>query len=87
MRRFVIEAGTNEFGGHSFNVIDEYGRETQQLCFGELLEQITELCHPRLGNRKGYAMLTPEQWDERARRQAERFAAQRAAENNSITKD
>lgn len=86
MRRFVIEAGRNEYGGYSLNVIDEYGRETQQLCFGELLEQITELCHPLLG-RERYPMLTPEQWAERERDWAERMASHRAAENNFNPKD
>lgn len=61
MRRFTIEVGETDLGFWECNVIDEYGRETEGLCFGELLEQITSLCHRRLGT-PAYQMQKPEEW-------------------------
>jgi hypothetical protein len=75
MRRITIEFQPGSRGG---NVIDEYGRETGFLCFGELLEQVVELAHPG-GSGRGYQMLTPDEWAERERRIHERIEAARAA--------
>lgn len=57
---------------HGFEVVDEYGRTTGHLCFGELIEQVTGMVHPKLGGAP-YAMCTPEQWALRWTRQQDRI--------------
>jgi hypothetical protein len=78
MRRIVIEFGENELGGQHFEVVDEYGRHTGQLCFDEMLGQVVNLTHPAI-RREHYAMRTPEEWAEQDRLRAERLAARQAA--------
>lgn len=81
MRRIVIEFGTNEWGGRHINVVDEYGRETGQLCFGEALEQVASMIAAETGLRPvPYQMLTPDEWAERERRAAERRKARELAD-------
>lgn len=38
---------------------------TDTLCFGEMLETITDLCHPKLSGVARYAMLTADEWHAR----------------------
>lgn len=64
MRRYTLEIGRTELGGVHLNLVDENGRQTGQLCLGELIEQITGLAiaegwpprRPEL-----YPMWTPQQ--------------------------
>lgn len=82
MRRFTIEIGRTESGGTHLNLVDENGRETGQLCLGELIEQITGLAlaagWARHRNARGevYPMETPQQHE--LRRQRFRAAARRS---------
>lgn len=76
MRRLTLEIGRTTLRGAYLNLIDENGRETGQLCLGELIEQITGLAIAEgwPGSRfpEVYQMLTPQQ--ERLR-QEQRAAA------------
>lgn len=59
MRTITIEFAHTR----GFDVVDEYGRRCNGLCFGEMLEQVTGLVHPSLGEAP-YRMLTEEQWQD-----------------------
>lgn len=65
MRRFTIEVRTREEadadGICRLDLVDEEGRRCHGLCLGELLEQVTSLCHQKLGE-PAYPMKTTEQW-------------------------
>lgn len=86
MRRITIEFGENEYGGRHINVIDEYGRETGQLCFGEALEQVSSMIAAEIGLRPvPYAMHTPDELAERERRAEERRRARELAAREDDT--
>lgn len=73
MRTLTINYGLgveNRPDYYGFEVVDECGRTTGALCLGELIEQVTCMVHPKL-NEVRYAMVTPEQWDQRWSRQPE----------------
>ena len=78
MRTLTVVYGETALGGWHLEVIDEYGRTTGQLCFGELLEQIAGMAHRRLGQ-PPYPMHTPEAWARRHEESIARGAANRAA--------
>lgn len=79
MRTLTITYGENSRGGYEFDVTDEYGRHTQAVTFGEMLEQVTELTHPLIARRMRYPMRTDDEWAELDRQRQERMAARRAA--------
>lgn len=68
MRRITIEFGIDAERGTGVNVIDEYGRETGPLTFGEALQQLTSMFI--LGDVPAlqYPMQTPEEWASRRQR-------------------
>jgi hypothetical protein len=78
MRTLTIVYGEKVWGGWHLEVIDECGRTSEQLCFGEMLEQVAGLTHRNLG-RAPYAMHTPEEWERRSRESIARGEANRAA--------
>jgi hypothetical protein len=69
MRRYIL-IEIHERG--SFNV-RENGRETGTLSWDEMLAQIAELTHPRLGAGR-YPMQTKAAWEEEDRKRQERRA-------------
>jgi hypothetical protein len=77
MRRYTLEIGRTDMGGTHLNLVDENGRETGQLCLGELLEQITGLAvaegWPGLRQPEVYPMETSQQHE--LRRERARTAA------------
>ena len=65
MRRFTIELRTREEADADracrLDLVDEDGRRCDGLCLGELLEQVTSLCHQKLGE-PADPRKTPDQW-------------------------
>jgi hypothetical protein len=51
--------------------VAEDGKTTGQLAWDEMLGQIAELTHPAIVERAHYPMLTPEEWEQRAKRLAQ----------------
>lgn len=77
MRTLTINYGPGVEGNpnyHGFEVINEYGQTPGHLCYGEMLEQVAEMVHPKLGGMR-YAMATPEEWAQRWARRQERLNA------------
>jgi hypothetical protein len=78
MRRLTIEFPAPGESGQC-DVIDEYGRRCDGLCWGEMLEQVARLTMPHGAPGRGYRMQTPEQWQAERDEFEARLARQRAA--------
>lgn len=58
-RSFTVEVRDN-----MFDVVISDGRRCDGLCWDEMLGQVARLTHPKLASEGGYAMRTPEEWEQ-----------------------
>ena len=78
MRTITINYGHGVGGSphrSGFEVVDDCGRTTGDLCLGELIEQVVGMVHPKL-NEVRYGMCTPEQWEQRWSRARDKVPAE-----------
>lgn len=89
MRTMIINYGPGVDGQpdhHGFEVVNEYGETTGSLCLGELIEHVTCLVHPKLGEVR-YTMATPEQWANRWKKQSDKLQKLIETQPEQLTED